>query len=63
MPHNTRVDPKVVKKQLGIAVSQWDVFMYRMRALAERKVQWHETLGYSSTRYAKVSLTGPLPEQ
>lgn len=44
MPHSTRFDAKVVKKQLGIAVSQWDDFMYCMRVLAERKVhgmrQW-----------------------
>src|SRR3990167_211352 len=46
VPHNTRFDSTVVKKQLGIAVSQWDDFMYRMRALAERKVQWHEALGF-----------------
>jgi phage/plasmid-like protein (TIGR03299 family) len=38
VPHNTRFDPSVVKKQLGIAVSRWDEFMYQMRALAERKV-------------------------
>lgn len=38
VPHNTRFDPSAVKKQLGIAVSRWDEFMYQMRALAERKV-------------------------
>jgi phage/plasmid-like protein (TIGR03299 family) len=36
--HNTRFDPGLVKKQLGIAVSRWDDFMYEMRTLAERKV-------------------------
>lgn len=46
VPHSTRFDAQVVKKQLGIAVSQWDEFMYRMRHLAERKVQWHEAMGY-----------------
>lgn len=45
VPHNTRFDPRSVRKQLGIAVSQWDDFMYRMRALAERKVQCHEAPG------------------
>ena len=34
VPHNTRFDPQAVKKQLGIAVSQWDDFMCRTRALA-----------------------------
>lgn len=38
VPHNTRFDPSIVKKQLGIAVSRWDEFMYQMRALTERKV-------------------------
>lgn len=38
VPHNTRFDPGLVKKQLGVAVSRWDEFMYEMRMLAERKV-------------------------
>ena len=63
VPHNTRFDPKVVKKQLGIAVSQWDDFMYRMRALAERKVQWHEALGFFMNVLCETSPTGALPEQ
>lgn len=40
--HNTRFDALAVKQQLGIAVSQWDGFMYLMRTLAERKVKSHE---------------------
>lgn len=46
VPHSTRFNPQTVKKQLGIAVSQWDEFMYRMRALAERKVQWPEAMSF-----------------
>jgi phage/plasmid-like protein (TIGR03299 family) len=42
VPHNTRFDPDLVKKHLGIAVSQWDEFMYEMRTLAERKVSSKE---------------------
>jgi phage/plasmid-like protein (TIGR03299 family) len=42
VPHNTRFDPGVVKKQLGVAVSRWDEFMYEMRMLAERKVSSKE---------------------
>lgn len=38
VPHNTRFNPDLVKKQLGVAVSRWDEFMYQMRALSERKV-------------------------
>lgn len=46
VPHNTVFDPMAVKKQLGIAVTQWDAFMYRMRTLSERKVKTHEALNY-----------------
>ena len=46
VPHNTTFDPMAVKKQLGVAVSQWDGFMYRMKTLSERKVKSHESLNY-----------------
>lgn len=63
VPHNTRFDAKVVKKQLGIAVSQWDDFMYRMRALAERKVQWHEAMGFFMSVMCDTPINGALPEK
>ena len=46
VPHNTRFDAQAVKQQLGVAVSQWDSFMYRMKTLAERKVKNHEAMNY-----------------
>ena len=46
VPHSTSFDAQLVKKQLGIAVSQWDSFMYRMKTLSERKVKSHEVLNY-----------------
>ncbi len=46
VPHSTCFDPQAVKQQMGIAVSQWDAFMYRMRTLAERKVKSHEAMNY-----------------
>jgi len=46
VPHSTRFDPRAVKQQLGITVSQWDDFMYRMRTLAARPVKAHEAKGY-----------------
>jgi phage/plasmid-like protein (TIGR03299 family) len=46
VPHSIRFDPQAVKKQLGIAISQWDDFMYRMRQLAERKVSPQEAQAY-----------------
>ncbi|HIE5821726.1 DUF932 domain-containing protein [Pseudomonas aeruginosa] len=63
VPHNTRFDPKAVKKHLGIAVSQWDDFMYRMRALAERKVQWHEAMGFFMNVMCDTPINGALPEK
>ncbi|MCX4146911.1 MULTISPECIES: DUF932 domain-containing protein [Paraburkholderia] len=38
VPHRSQFDAQAVKRQLGIAVSSWDGFMVRMKALAERKV-------------------------
>lgn len=46
VPHSTRFDAVAVKQQLGLAVSQWDGFMYRMKTLAERKVKSHEAMNY-----------------
>ena len=46
VPHNTSFDAQAVKRQLGIAVTQWDGFMYRMRTLAERKVKSHEAMNF-----------------
>jgi phage/plasmid-like protein (TIGR03299 family) len=46
VPHSTAFDAMGVKKQLGIAVSQWDSFMYRMKTLSERKVKTHEAMNY-----------------
>lgn len=62
VPHNTHFDPQAVKKQLGIAVSQWDEFMYRMHALAERKVQWHEAMGFFMNVLCDVAPDCKLPE-
>ena len=44
--HRTSFDALAVKKQLGVAVSQWDSFMYRMKTLSERKVKSHEAMNY-----------------
>ncbi len=46
VPHRSSFDAQAVKRQLGIAVSQWDSFMYRMKTLAERKVKTHEAMNY-----------------
>ena len=46
VPHSTEFNPQRVKQQLGISVSQWDDFMYRMKTLAERKVSQEEIKTY-----------------
>ncbi|MES2280957.1 MAG: DUF932 domain-containing protein [Pseudomonadota bacterium] len=46
VPHSAVFDAQLVKRQLGIAVSQWDSFMYRMKTLTERKVKSHESMNY-----------------
>ncbi|MBX4135966.1 DUF932 domain-containing protein [Pseudomonas sp. S5F11] len=61
VPHSTRFDPQAVKKQLGIAVSQWENFMHRMRMLSERKVQWHEAMGFFMNVLCDANLNTPLP--
>ena len=61
VPHSTRFDPQAVKKQLGIAVSQWDNFMHRMRILSERKVQWHEAMGFIMNVLCDANPNMPLP--
>jgi len=46
VPHSTAFDAQAVKQRLGIAVSQWDAFMSRMKTLSERKVKEKESLDY-----------------
>ena len=46
VPHNTSFDAQAVKRQLGITVSAWDDFMYRLKALSERKVKAAEARNY-----------------
>ncbi|THT95308.1 DUF932 domain-containing protein [Lampropedia puyangensis] len=46
VPHSRSFNPEEVKRQLGIAVTQWDGFMYRMKMLTERKVKTHEAMDF-----------------
>jgi len=39
VPHRSQFDADAVKRQLGIAISSWDEFIVRMKALAARKVR------------------------
>lgn len=62
VPHSTRFDSQTVKKQLDIAVSQWEEFMYRMRTLTERKVQWPEAMGFFMEVLCDMRSGAPIPE-
>ena len=57
VPHSTSFDAQAVKRQLGIAVGQWDSFIYQMRTLAERKVKSHEAMNF----FLKVLCDKPAP--
>ena len=46
VPHSTTFDPMAVKKQLGIATSQWGAFLYRIQSMANRKVKTSEASTY-----------------
>lgn len=46
VPHSTLFDADAVKAQLGIAVAQWDDFMYRMKQLADCKVSHKKAQDY-----------------
>lgn len=60
VPHSTRFDPRAVKQQLGITVSQWDDFMYRMRTLAARPVKDHEAKTYLRSVLCQVQTGKPV---
>jgi phage/plasmid-like protein (TIGR03299 family) len=44
--HSTKFNAQAVKRELGISVATWDEFMYRMKALSERKVKTPEAFNY-----------------
>ena len=62
VPHNTRFDAQAVKKQLGIAVSGWDEFMYRMKHLVERKIRPHEAKNFFLDVLCDIQPNSALPE-
>lgn len=56
VPHRTSFSPEAVKKQLGISIPAWDGFMYRMKALSERKVKSHEATDFFKRVFSQTSL-------
>jgi phage/plasmid-like protein (TIGR03299 family) len=62
VPHHTKFDAQAVKQELGIAVSTWDDFMYRMKALSERRVHTSEVSDYLTTVFSSTGQLGrPAP--
>jgi phage/plasmid-like protein (TIGR03299 family) len=51
VPHSTTFDPQAVKKALGVGVTAFQDFMYRMRTLSERRVTAEE-----AERFARETL-------
>lgn len=60
VPHSTAFDADAVKRQLGIAVSSWDEFMYRMKKLSERKVRDKEVDAFLRK---VLGVSQPAPDQ
>ena len=46
VPHSTTFDPIAVKQQLGLSVSDWEIFKSQLTALSGRKVKDSETNKY-----------------
>jgi phage/plasmid-like protein (TIGR03299 family) len=55
VPHSRVFDAKAVKQELGLSVSAWDEFIYRMKALAERKLQQSEAEAYIQKRFTDAN--------
>ena len=58
--HRSNFGADAVKRRLGIAVSQWDQFMYEMKILSERKVNVKEANRYFETLLSS-NPTGTVP--
>ncbi|WP_438765339.1 DUF932 domain-containing protein [Kushneria sp. TE3] len=61
VPHSTEFDARRVKQQLGISVSQWDNFMYRIKALAERRISHGEANRYFQTVLNNIDAPSGTP--
>ncbi|MCW0090589.1 DUF932 domain-containing protein [Burkholderia pseudomallei] len=62
VPHRSQFDAQAVKRQLGIAISSWDGFMARMKALSECKVNDSaaETFFRRVLTYPTTSASSPV---
>ena len=63
VPHSTKFDPDQVKKALGVGVSTFDEFMYRMRQLAERRVNEREAAAFAKDVFAESNFSAQAAEK
>jgi len=64
--HSTHFNPQEVKQQLGVASSDWDEFMYRMKIMCERRISPKEAQKYVSELFIpnqKTAGTGKAYER
>ncbi|MGY4727143.1 DUF932 domain-containing protein [Burkholderia pyrrocinia] len=61
VPHRSQFDATAVKRQLGIAVSSWDAFMARTKALADRKIT--DSTAEAFLRRVLTYSTASLPDR
>ncbi|CAJ3467972.1 phage/plasmid-like TIGR03299 family protein [Burkholderia pseudomallei] len=63
VPHRSQFDAQAVKRQLGIAVSSWDSFLARIKALSECKVNdtAAETFFRRVLTYPTAGASTPVP--
>ncbi|KWZ44589.1 hypothetical protein WS72_18160 [Burkholderia savannae] len=62
VPHRSQFDAQAVKRQLGIAISSWDGFMVRMKALADRKMNDTAALAFFRRVLTHPASSGmPMP--
>jgi phage/plasmid-like protein (TIGR03299 family) len=58
VPHNVKFDAQAVKAQLGISVTSWDAFIYRMKALSERPVNATDATAYFHKVFSRQDKDG-----
>lgn len=61
VPHSTKFDPVLVKRELGLGLSAWDKFNDSIKQLADRKVNKFETMNFLVNVLGDPDL--PLNEQ
>ena len=63
VPHSTKFDAEKVKQQLGISVRAWDVHMYEMKQLTQRKVSQQEAKAYFDAVFNNSTMSISDPEE